>query len=282
MSGRKRKQRGLIILTAALIISLIAGSAGFATGYLADAKKRTALSAELSLLKESVSDENIKNAEKLQQENEELSLKVTELEDQVASLTEENEKLKVLKTEAAETDVTESTLSDSVLDPVGSADKSEISDYEDEAETDRVGLVDKITKYAILIIVAILVLMGIGMFIFGRKDGYEEDDELSEDEPLEDKKIDDIKISGEVPDDTVRHDRINLFEEEEAASKTDGEDTEKPNLSGEEFSLKEEVPVSDKEKRQEESANQENADEPAYVPETLEELMTRRHGGEDE
>lgn len=279
MSGRKRKQRGLIILTAVLIISLIAGSAGFATGYLADAKKRTALSAELSSLKESASEENIKNAERLQKENEELSLKVTELEEQIASLNEENETLKAIKTQSAETDVTENALSDGVLDPVGSDNKSEISDYEEGAEPDRVGLVDKITKYVILIIVAILVLMGIGMFIFGRKDDdYEKDDGLSGEERFEDNEKEGQRISEKVPDDTAEHDRINLFEEEEIVLKAVGQDVEKPGFESEEILPEEEILIS---KEEEESEKQEENILKAYVPETLEELMMQNHGGDD-
>ena len=154
MSGRKRKQRGLIILTAVLIISLIAGSAGFATGYLADARKRTALSAELIALKESVSDENIKNAEKIKKENDELSLRVTELEEQVASLSEENEMLKnaVKETEASNEEETKG-----LLDPVKKGGQDEEASVDGEPEAVRVSLVDKITKYVILIIILCII-----------------------------------------------------------------------------------------------------------------------------
>lgn len=264
MSGRKRKQRGLIILTAVLIISLIAGSAGFATGYWADARKRTALSAELSALKESISDENIKNAEKIKKENDELSLRVTELEEQVASLSEENE---ILKNAAKETEASNEEETQGLLDPVKKGGQNEETGADGEQEAVRVSLVDKITKYVILIIVIILVLMGVGMIFFGRKEGsIDEEDELSYEEEKE------SDISGapspateEVSGDTVRHERIDLFAEDEI--KTDGDEEEKSNFA----------------EIKEPEDKQQQADEVisgAHVPETLEELMMTGHGGD--
>lgn len=263
MSERKRKQRGLIILTGVLIISLIAGSAGFATGYWADARKRTALSAELIALKESVSDENIKNAEKIKKENDELSLRVTELEEQVASLSEENEMLKnaVKETEASNDDETQG-----LLDPVKKGGQDEEDSADDQQEAVRVSLVDKITKYVILIIVIILVLMGVGMIFFGRKEGgIDEEDELSYEEEKE------RDISGApspetevVSGDTVRHERIDLFAEDELNT----------------GACEEEKSDFDEINEPEDKKHADDVISGAHVPETLEELMMTGHGGD--
>lgn len=185
MSNRKRKQQGLAILVLSLFVALIAGSAGFATGYGADAAKRKSLSEEVSVLREKT--ENVGMSaeqeesvlaenEALKSENEELNKKVSDLTEQLGALQKDNEELKNTNVISVDEDET-------ALDPVERNGETEDVPSNSQDEVKRVSLVDKITKYAIIIIVVILVIMGLCMFFFSRRDDdYEYDDEEYEDE----------------------------------------------------------------------------------------------------
>lgn len=268
MSTRKRKQQGLVILVLALFVALIAGSAGFATGYGADAAKRSALSKQVEELKASLGGTGVSAGENdaLKKENEELRTKVASLEEEVAALKEEN----AVKTSPE----TNNNVQDNVLDPIETGGSNN-TENQDNAPTARVSIVDRITKYVILTIVAILVIMGISMFFFGKRADYDDDDEDDEEdvrakikeapgvkkEAAEPEKAPEADIFG---DDDLKAE-YERYASSEKPEKVPGETAEIPDLPAEPEKT-EESPRS------------------ASVPDTLEELMAQSpsaHNGDE-
>ncbi len=270
MSTRKRKQQGLVILVLALFVALIAGSAGFATGYGADAAKRSALSKQVEELKASLGGTGVSAGENdaLKKENEELRTKVASLEEEVAALKEENA---VKAAPEANNNVP-----DNVLDPVetGGSDNTE---NQDSAPTARVSIVDRITKYVILTIVAILVIMGISMFFFGKRADYDDDDEDGDDVPEEIKKAPEVKKEAPEPEkapeaDIFGDDSLKAEYERYASSEKPEEVPEVP----EETAEIPDLPA--------EPEKTEESPKSASVPDTLEELMAQSpsaHNGDE-
>ncbi len=265
MSTRKRKQQGLVILIIALFVALIAGSAGFATGYGADAAKRNALSKQVEELTASVSG-TVSSAETdaLKQENEELSAKVASLEAEVNSLKEENSALSEAKANEPDNNVP-----DTVLDPVEKpASGNNGADAADTQPVARVSIVDRITKYVILSIVVILVIMGISMFFFGKRrdDDEDYDDEEEPDEVPEIKKAPEVKAEPEVKTeaDIFGDDGLKAEYERYEASHADEKE-----MTMEVPAIK--LPAEEPEK--EEPVKEEPKS--AAVPDTLEELMAK-------
>lgn len=268
MSKRKRKQQGLLILIAALIVALLAGSAGFATGYGADAAKRNALKKEVSELKAAVSGEDAESVaamDELKAKNEELAQTVSELEATVADLKNKNTELTEQLGQASVNTNPENN--SEVLDPVTRPSEEEPSVSDDDS-TARVTLVDKITKYVIIIIVVILVLMGISMLFFRREDDedYEDEDEARIDREKE--VYDDKKAETEAPlEDAV----INGETEKQAEAFYDTE-PEKSTEQVPEIDYDRYVPLDEED---------DAATKSAKVPETLEELMGMSRSGEE-
>lgn len=252
MSKRKRKQQGLLILVAALIVALLAGSAGFATGYGADAAKRNALKKEISELKATVSGEDAESVSamnELKAKNDELAQTVSELEATVADLKNKNTGLTEQLGQASANINSENN--SEVLDPVVRPSEEEPASSDTDDGGARVTMVDKITKYVIIIIVVILALMGISMLFFSRREedeDYEDEDDARHDrkkeayaddkaEPeasLEDEaavteepeeikeafsQLEPVKVSAEAPE--IDYDRyVPLDDEEGAATKS--------------------------------------------------------------
>lgn len=259
MSTRKRKQQGLVILVLALFVALIAGSAGFATGYGTDAAKRSALSKQVEELKASAGGTGVSQEENeaLKKENDELRTKVASLEEEIALLKEEKA--------AQPSPKANNGVSDAVLDPVetsGGADNTQ----NDTAPTARVSIVDRITKYVILTIVAILVIMGISMLFFGRRADDEEDEETDENEETAPKAKEAPAEPAGVPEaDIFGSDSLKAEYERYEASGKDGETSEISDIS-ENIEKTEESPKS------------------ASVPDSLEELMAQSssaHNGDE-
>ena len=274
MSTRKRKQQGLVILIIALFVALIAGSAGFATGYGADAAKRSALSKQVEELKASVSGAvSSEETDAVKQENAELKEKVASLEAEVNSLKEENSALSEAK--AAEPD---NNVSDTVLDPVEKPVSG--NNGEDTANTQpvaRVSIVDRITKYVILSIVVILVIMGISMFFFGKRrddDDYDDEEDLDEVPEIkaepEVKKEPEAKPEVKTEADIFGDDGLKAEYERYEASHADEKDM---TLEVPAIKRPEKEPV----KEEPEKAEYKSAD----VPDTLEELMAKSPSAHD-
>lgn len=277
MSKRKRKQQGLLLLVIALIAALIAGSAGFATGYGADAAKRNALKKEVAELKALTDGKNEEaNSEllKLKEENASLSESVADLEEEINALKKENASLSE-KANSANTNTGDGAL----LDPVTRQNESEASDDGNVTGTNRVSMVDKITKYVIIAIVAILVLMGISMmFISRREDDYEDYDDDNDD--YEEKNGTDM---GGMAEEKVVNTAV--YEKDNTAASYDEKEEDS---TFEEFSFKDDVSEQTEKYEsdidyeryvpiEEEKAPSENG---AKVPETLEELMNLSGSGD--
>ena len=273
MSTRKRKQQGLVILILSLFVALIAGSAGFATGYGADAAKRSALSKQVEELKASASG-SVSSAETdaVKQENEELKAKVTALEAEVASLKEENAALSESNAQEPRVNTT-----DSVLDPIETPSNDNKADGKDTQQVARVSIVDRITKYVILSIVVILVIMGISMFFFGKRrddDDYDDEEDLDnvpeiKAEP-EVKKEPETKPEVKTEADIFGDDGLKAEYERYEASHADEKDM---TLEVPAIKMPEKEPV----KEEPEKAEYKSAD----VPDTLEELMAKSPSAQD-
>lgn len=273
MSTRKRKQQGLTVLIIALFVALIAGSAGFATGYGADAAKRSALSKQVESLQASASGAAASaETEALKQENEELKAKVISLEEEVASLNEENAALSSAR--ASESD---KSVSDTVLDPVEKpAGENTAEGGKTEAPAARVSIVDRITKYVILSIVAILIIMGISMLFFGKR---RDDDDYDEEETAEEKPLK-IQTEPEEKTENEKADEADIF----------GDDGLKAEYERYEASHPESAPEATaevtaiKEDKEPKAEPAEEKHESASVPDTLEELMAQSpsaHNGDE-
>lgn len=268
MSKRKRKQQGLLILVAALIVALIAGSAGFATGYGADAAKRNALKQEVSELKAAVSGEDAESVaamNELKTKNEELAQTVSELEATVADLKNKNTALTEQLEQAGANTSPENN--SEVLDPVVRPSEEEPAVSDDDGGT-RVTMVDKITRYVIIIIVVILALMGVSMLFFSRRDDAEDEDE-DEPEP-EDERLNERlafeKLDEEV---TKRDEALTGLNEDEAFNVPEPADekNEQPEIDYDRY-----VPLDEEDN---------GAVTSTKVPETLEELMGMSRSGEE-
>lgn len=273
MSTRKRKQQGLVILILSLFVALIAGSAGFATGYGADAAKRSALSKQVEELKASASG-SVSSAETdaVKQENEELKAKVTALETEVASLKKENAALSESNAQEPRVNTT-----DSVLDPIETPSNDNKADGKDTQHVARVSIVDRITKYVILSIVVILVIMGISMFFFGKRRDDDEDyddgeypDEMAapEETPVsEETPVPEVKTEADIFGDDGLKAEYERYEESRAGAGTKETTSEVP-------SIKEPAEEQKEEPRKEEHRS-------ASVPDTLEELMAKSPSAHD-
>lgn len=276
MSMRKRKQQGLAILILSLFVALVAGSAGFATGYGADAAKRTSLSEEVAALKAQTENAPLINEElealkaeneTLKAENEELTAKVTEFEEALSDLKDENEPLKVIK----ESEGKQTNEAEGVLDPVERSDSEGNGEAKSEnvPSATRVSLVDKITKYVIIVIVAILVLMGLCMiFIPHRED---EDEDAAEDFAAPKKEAPESAAEAEKAYVPSQYDAVSAEPTKEIVIPSEDEEEKKEAENYDSEGLEE------TEKEKEEAKDVCGAEESAntFVPDTLEELMAQ-------
>ena len=270
MSTRKRKQQGLVILILSLFVALIAGSAGFATGYGADAAKRSALSKQVEELKASASG-SVSSAETdaVKQENEELKAKVTALETEVASLKKENAALSESNAQEPRVNTT-----DSVLDPIETPSNDNKADGKDTQHVARVSIVDRITKYVILSIVVILVIMGISMFFFGKRrdddEDYDDGEYPDEMAAPEETPVSEVKTEADIFGDDGLKAEYERYEESRAGAGTAGT----KETTSEVPAIKEPAEEQKEELRKEEHRS-------ASVPDTLEELMAKSPSAHD-
>lgn len=278
MSMRKRKQQGLAILILSLLVALVAGSAGFATGYGADAAKRTSLSEEVAALKAQTENAPLINEElealkaeneTLKAENEELTAKVTEFEEALSDLKDENETLKVIK----ESEGKQTNEAEGVLDPVersGSEGNGEAKG-ENVPSATRVSLVDKITKYVIIVIVAILVLMGLCMIFIPHREDEDEEEDAAEDFAAPKKEAPESAAEAEKAYVPSQYDAVSAEPTKEIVIPSEDEEEKKEAENYASEGLKE------TEKKEEEAKNVCGAEESAntFVPDTLEELMAQ-------
>lgn len=210
MSVRTRRQRALVLFVGALIVAVIAGAAGFATGYGAEASKRLALSEENRILKEenaSLSGVkiNIEETESLKTENEELKSKITELNAEIESLNS-----KISETEAALSD-TQNTLTETE-GALSEAEKS-AEELANEVSSGSHGLMNTITKWFIFGIIAVLVIMGVAMFIVPKSHRHEDDEDYDEDEEYQEVTDEKTEIMIEEPTEEITYDEPEEVEE---------------------------------------------------------------------
>lgn len=191
MSVRTRRQKAFGLFLVVLATALVAGAAGFATGYGTDASKRMALAEENRFLRA----ENAELAE----------IKIDS--EKTAELTSENE---ALKAEVEELKKSNKELSDKLADTEGDLEETKEALSESEKELDKAekkneeavteaaatdtsvksekNFMDKITTWFIIGIIGVLVIMGVALILVPktkREDEEESEEESEDDEEAE-------------------------------------------------------------------------------------------------
>ncbi|MBR2021233.1 MAG: hypothetical protein IJ939_02245, partial [Clostridia bacterium] len=176
MSVRTRRQMVFSFFIVALVVAVIAGAAGYATGYGVESAKRIKLMEENKLLTEknaelSAIEIDMEEKNALAAENEELKAEIEAIKAEKTALEE-----KVTELEGTLSD-TQETLSET---------ESALSDAEAEAAEGENGsqskFMDKLTKWFIIGIVGVLVIMGVMMLLVPKNSKKYDSDEDEEDE----------------------------------------------------------------------------------------------------
>lgn len=284
MSSRRRKQQALVLLIAALFLITVSAAAGYASGYGVNSAKRIALEEENTALRqaetEAENEENAKDTEAILEENKVLKEEKLALEEKTSVLekekTELSEKVEMLeeivKSYSSDNGASEELDSEVLTAP----ERNEIETSAEVRDTvgSKVSLIDKITKYAIIVIIVLLVLMGAGMFLSGRNKDIDEEDEDDDDDEIADdisplRKMILAKEDGRVDQNTK------IIKVETPETKKTPEEAEEETTSEELNYVEEAAGDFCQESTKEEQNDSVKAEETekTVVPNTLEELM---------
>ena len=205
MSVRTRRQKIFSLFILALAVAVVAGAAGFATGYGTESEKRIKLVQENKALTEenkilSEIEIDIEKTEALSAENEELKAKVEELTKENGELKEKLTETEGALSETKETlEITKTALTES-KENVPAESAGEVTKQSD--------FMDKITMWFIVGIVGVLVIMGIMMLLVPKKqrcEDIEEEEDTKEDvtfEAEETKEAEEVAFAEGISEDT--------------------------------------------------------------------------------
>ncbi|MDO5477581.1 MAG: hypothetical protein Q4G23_00265 [Clostridia bacterium] len=192
MSVRSRRQKVFMLFIAAIVIAILAGAAGFATGYGSDASKRIKLLEENKALREE--NESFSGVKADIEATNTLTAENGELKTQLETLTAENE---TLKTKIAELEENLAAANEALNVTEQALTEAE-AEASMDAEAKQSRFMDTLTKWFIIGIIGVLVIMGIMMILVpkkGRK--FDDADDEPEDEKEDEEAYEEAKSTGE-------------------------------------------------------------------------------------
>ncbi len=288
MSVRERRQKAFGLFVAALVVALIAGAAGYATGYGVNSEKRIKAINENKII--TAENEKLTGISADAKELEALRAENTELKATLETLTKEKEELSAKLTETEEALEKASDVAEVIGDALREESVNNSGSVEKEDNSDKYKA--QITKWFALGIIGVLVLTGIAMILIPaksrRKEDYEDDEYEDDEEEYEE--TEEFEENEDSEDTELEHlgDETEEAEEsyeEDASNSEDMESTIVIPVVRAERKVIDEYPKADEEGEQTEmdfEEEKEDAGDAACVPDSLEELMLQSIKREEE